>query len=424
MLLLSFGIASALAISLLIQFVLFVVFTRALRRGSSTSEIRQALEKQPPKICVIMPLRGADPFLKDAIRSVVNSPYPNLLLQIVIDAEQDSARPVVEETLRNVSKHRYRVDFLRDHSPDRSLICSSMLQGVDNNSDQCDLFAFCAADMVLPEDWYWHLANAMKDKNTGCPLGNRWYQPLEGRWGSLVRQAWNAGAVVLMWLCEIPWGGAAALRPADIQQSGLHSTWQTSLVEDVTIYDAIHSIGKSPKYCPALTVVNQEEIDLKNGFKFIQRQMLWARLYHPRWWLVLGHALAGLAAVALPSLLAIGAVLNSQYLAAGVSAGTLIVYLATLVILWIQLENSMARILLNSSSETKPPRTWKRLCRMALVVPFVQVLYPIAAIACSLAKHADWRGIRYQFLGHGKIRMVEYVPFHASEQPIDGKTSI
>ena len=424
MLLLSFGIVTALAISLWIQFVLFIAFTRALRQGPSSAEIRQIREKQPPKICVIMPLRGADPFLQDAIRSVVDSQYPNLHLQIVIDCEQDSARSVVEETLRDVPTHRYSVDFLRDHCPDRSLICSSILQAVDANSDNCDLFSFCAADMVLPDDWYWHLANAMNDIKVGCPLGNRWYQPREGQWGSLVRQAWNAGAVVLMWLCEIPWGGAAALRPADVKRSGLYKTWQTSLVEDVTIYDAIRSIGKSTKFVPALTVVNHEEINLHNGFRFIHRQMLWARLYHPRWWLVLVHALAGLAAVTVPLLLAIVAVLNSQYLAAGVSAGGMIVYVVTLVILWIQLEDSVASTLLNRSDEIKPRRTWVRLCRMILVVPLVQVLYPLAAVACVVAKHADWRGIRYQFLGRGKIRMVEYVPFQASEQPNDGKTSI
>lgn len=424
MLLLSFGIVTALAISLVIQFVLFVAFKRALRHGPTSDEIRQSLEQQPPKICVIMPLRGADPFLRDAIRSVVDSHYPNLHLQIIIDCEQDSARPVVEETLRDVAKHRYSVDFLRDRCPDRSLICSSILQAVDANSDHCDLFSFCAADMVLPVDWYWHLAYAMNDIKVGCPLGNRWYQPRDGQWGSLVRQAWNAGAVVLMWLCEIPWGGAAALRPADIIRSGLYSTWQTSLVEDVTIYDAIRRIGKSTKFVPALTVVNYEEINLHNGFRFIQRQMLWARLYHPRWWLVLSHALAGLASVTAPSLLAIVAVLNSQYLAAGISAGGMIVYVATLVILWIQLENSVACTLLNTSDEINSHRTWRRLCRMIVVVPLVQVLYPLAAIVCSVARHADWRGIRYQFLGSGKIRMVEYGPFQASEQPNDGKTSI
>lgn len=424
MLLLSVGIVTVLAISLLIQFVLFVAFTRALRQGSSIAEIRETLEKQPPRICVIMPLRGADPFLQDAIRSVVDSQYPNLLLQIIIDCEQDSARSVVEETLRDVPTHRYKVDFLSDHCPDRSLICSSILQAVDANSDHCDLFSFCAADMVLPDEWYWHLANAMNDNQVGCPLGNRWYQPLEGQWGSLVRQAWNAGAVVLMWLCEIPWSGAAALRPADIKRSGLYSTWQTSLVEDVTIYDAIRRIGKSTKFVPALTVVNHEEINLNNGFRFILRQTLWARLYHPRWWFVLVHALACLAAVAFPSLLVIIAVLNSQYLAASVSAGGMVVYVAILVVLWIQLEDSVDRTLRNTSCEKKSHRTWVRLCRMTLVVPLVQVLYPLAAIACSIASHADWRGIRYQFLGSGKIRMVEYVPFQASEQPNDGKTSI
>ena len=157
-----------------------------------------------------LPLRGADPFLENAIRSVLENDYPRLEMHIVVDHEQDPAYRIVTDVLSRLKDKNVTVSTLREKRPHCSLVCSSVIQAFDTVADRCDIIVFCAADTIVPAHWYWEVAAAMADPKVGCTLGNRWYWPEEGRIGSHVRQLWNMGAAVIMWLCNIPWGGSAA----------------------------------------------------------------------------------------------------------------------------------------------------------------------------------------------------------------------
>lgn len=412
-----------LSASWAIQWCLCWFYTRSLRRAPREgAKPRLEVLADPPRIRVIMPLRGADPFLRSAVRSVVENPYPRLELCVVLDRPDDPAEKIVRDSLAGVDPGRFRIDFLRDHAPERSLVCSSVLQAYGDRPGAYDLLTFCAADTIVPQKWFWLLADAMSDPAVGSTLGNRWYQPVEGRWGSLVREAWNAGAAVVMWLCRIPWSGAAALRPDEVARSGLIDDWKRSLVEDVTIHDAMRRVGLRLAFVPELTNVNAEEVDLRGGFRFIKRQMLWARLYHPGWWFVLLHALSGGAAMILPMVASVVAVCRGDYASATILAAGFSAYLVGLVLLWLWLENSIRHVVDANVMTLK--RTPRRLLKMLVAIPLTQLLYPAAVISCHVARYVDWRGIRYDLVGRNTVKMVEYVPFEAEHHPADERTSI
>ena len=59
-------------------------------------------------------------------------------------------------------------------------------------------------------------------------MGNRWYAPRAGYWGSLVRVVWNVGAVINMYYWNVPWGGTLAMVPSMIFRS--RTTKQSSKV--------------------------------------------------------------------------------------------------------------------------------------------------------------------------------------------------
>ncbi len=411
-----------LALYWMTQCVLCWAYAKAIRT-QSTGDVRTSCPAaQLPRICVIMPLRGADPYLSDAINSVLDNDYPNLQLRIIVDHPGDAAEIVVQEVLRRRGAANASVSSLHDKPPQRSLVCSSVIQAFDAAAESCDLIAFCAADTVVPRNWYWIMASEMMDPSVGCTLGNRWYLPLEGRWGSLVRQAWNAGAAVLMWLFRIPWGGAAVLRPADVLRSGLRDAWEHSLVEDVPIYDAMRRAGLKMKFVPELTNVNREEIGLWDCVRFVKRQMIWARLYHPNFVLVVGHALLGLATMLVP--LAVAAVLSvrGEVVAAAWLVASLGVYLVGLAGLLALVESSFHGILQQRDEKF---HAWSvvRWCQMIVAIALTQLIYPLALLGCCFARSIDWRGIHYRILGRGQVQMVEYVPFCPAPAS-DGKTSI
>lgn len=418
------AILAYLSVSWVIQWILCWLYARAVRSASSDAQRDPSPAGDDlPRISVLMPLRGADPYLPAAIRAVVGNDYPNLRLRIVIDDQNDPAWAVVEDTVSSLGAENVHISVLRDKSPDCSLICSSLIQAFDEAEDTSDLISFCAADMVAPTNWYWDMANAMSDPEVGSLLGNRWYMPAEGRWGSLVRYAWNAGAVVLMWLFRIPWGGSAGLRPTDVRRSGLRDLWGTAMVEDVPIYTAMRRLGLKMKFVPSLTMVNREEIGLGGAFRFLKRQMIWARLYHPRWALVVAHSLMGLLSLVVPLAVAGWALAAGESNIAVWLLGGVTAYVTGAALLVGLLESS-ARAVLRARNEEVTRLTIGWAMRLVPAVALTQLLYPLAVIACCFAKEVNWRGIRYRILGRGKVRMVEYVPFRAETQPTDGSTSI
>ncbi len=418
------AILSYLGVSWLIQWLLCWCYARDVRTATKASSADgQTNDQELPRICVLMPLRGADPYLEDAIRSVVENPYPRLELRIIVDSAQDPAREIAEGIVSKLGMDNIHVSLLGEKPPERSLICSSLIQGFDEAEANCDLIAFCAADMTVPSNWYADMADAMRDPEVGSLLGNRWYMPAEGRWGSLVRYAWNAGAVVLMWLFKIPWGGALALRPADVHRSNLREFWGASMVEDVPVYKAMRQTGLKMKFVPSLTIVNREEIGLAGAFVFLKRQMIWARLYHPRWSLVVAHSLMGLLSFVGPLAVAGWAVAIGRVDIATWLVGGVVAYLVGLAILVEVLESAVRTVLRSRNEDVTPMSIGSTLC-LVPAIALTQLLYPIAVIACCFAREVHWRGIRYRILGRGKVQMVEYEPFRAADQSADGATSI
>ena len=421
---LAIAILAYLAVSWIVQWILCWLYVRAVRSASSGEDTGASSDdNDAPGICVLMPLRGADPYLAEAIRSVVENGYPNLRLRVVVDDRNDPAWDVVEKTVAGLGADNIHVSVLRDKPPERSLICSSLIQAFDESEERCDLVAFCAADMVVPANWYSEMAAAMSDPQVGSLLGNRWYMPVEGRLGTLVRYCWNAGAVVLMWLFKIPWSGALALRPADVHRSGLRELWGTAMVEDVPVYDAMRGLGLGMKFVPSLTIVNREEIGLGGAFRFLKRQMIWARLYHPRWSLVVAHSLMGLLSLVGPLVVAGWALAVGEPQIAGWLLGGVAAYFIGSALLLGLLESSV-RFVLRSRDEEVTPLTLGAAVRLVPAMPLTQLLYSAAVIACCFAGEVNWRGIRYRIIGRGKVRMVEYLPFREESQPADGNTSI
>lgn len=421
---LAIALLAWLAVSWFIQSILALAYVRALgrRSGGPTSDTPSSAEAGP-RIGVIMPLRGADPFLAEVLTSVLEHDYPRLHLYIVLDRLEDSAADLVAETLKQSrgTQVAVTVEALRDRSPERSLVCSSMIQGFDHLAKTCDLITFCAADTVIPRGWYATIADTMRDPTIGCTLGNRWYLPTEGWWGSLVRQCWNAGAVVLMWQFQIPWSGAASLRPDDVRRSGLRTFWETSLVEDVPIHDAMRGVGQRLQFVPELTNANREEIHWRDAYRFIMRQMIWARLYHPRFPLIVGHALLGLATVVISAGAAGVWLCQGDWISGGAVAAGLVAHLVGLAGLLALLDGAVGS-LLASRGEPVAPWSWDRWVRIVLAISLTQIVYPLAILECCLTKQITWRGITYQLLGRGRVRMVEYVPFGSA--PSGGKASI
>lgn len=372
-----------------------------------------------PKCFVSVPLRGADATLVRALQSLIDQDYPDFEVHIVIDHDTDPAWDIVRSFIADTGTTRLKPSTLRERRPECSLLCGSLVQVLEDLEGQEGLLAFSAADMHPPRNWLREMATLMADPEVGATLGNRWFLPPEGQWGSLVQYLWNVGAIVPMAMQEIPWGGALCLRLADIRRAGLPAKWAKGMVEDAPIKDAIHGLGLKFRFSPQLFVSDRSEISVARVWHFVCRQLLWTRLYHPNWWFVIFNSVSTTGIMFAPWVAALVFLARGEWSSAGWSAAIGLGYILASGFLGWWMDVAMRRMLVARGEEAPafPLRTWLRLL---VAIPLTQAIYALAVVFAARTKEVAWRGVHYRLHGPWSIEMVQYRPYReilAESQP-------
>lgn len=362
-----------------------------------------------PKYAIGLPLRGADPCLAEALGSLLNQDYPEFEIRIIVDGETAPARRVVEAVVKSRGARNVTIEPLRAPSATCSRYAAALAQYLNSLDDSVELVAFADADMIVPPDWLRHMAAALADPRVGGTLGNRWYLPESARWGSLVRYLFNVGAVVPMWLFEIPWTGALSLRLADMRRAGLADKLKRGMTEDAPVKSALAELGLRLKFVPFLTIPNREEIALPNCYQFIERQILWTRLYHPNWIFVVGYAVLSTTAMFGPIPAAIYFAAVGRTALVGTTLGYAVGYVAAMLLL-LTLVAAANRRILRAAGERLPAPTLDRACRLAAAMPIAQAFFLLSTLRSQFLRRIRWRGVLYEIRGPWEIRVVEDRP--------------
>jgi cellulose synthase/poly-beta-1,6-N-acetylglucosamine synthase-like glycosyltransferase len=147
-------------------------------------------EDRLPSAVVILPLRGADPSLRDCLCGLLAQDYPRYSIRIIIDSPDDPAWDLAREVLSE--GHRRDVDVrlsgLERPCDTCSLKISAQLQAVAELDDSVEVVALIDADAVPPRDWLRTLVTPLADPRVGAVSGMRWYAPERPTWGALVRK--------------------------------------------------------------------------------------------------------------------------------------------------------------------------------------------------------------------------------------------
>jgi glycosyltransferase involved in cell wall biosynthesis len=358
-----------------------------------------------PEVAVLLPVRGADPVLRDCLRGLCRQDYPSFEVRIVVDSADDSAWPAIREVLSEFPAARVTTVVLTERLPGCSLKVSALLQGSEGLDDSCEVVAQIDADVVPPPGWLRELARPFRDPQVGAASGLRWYHTHSTAWGSLVRGLWGAGAAVQMYNLGILWGGSLAYRASLLRDPALRELWARCFVEDTSVVRHLRRRGLKLRILPRLTMINPEAISLGGCFRFIRRQVLCVRLHHPAWPWVLFLTLG----MALSAPLAVGAAVacwleGADWLAWTVLGTLVAAVLGTgLPLVWID------GYFYYTAPEDEPLATLHP--KHIPVVPLTIVLQLAALISACRLRTIDWRGVRYAIGGRDSVRRLDYAPY-------------
>ncbi len=361
-----------------------------------------------PKVAIILCLRGADPFLPRCLQALLNQNYPEYELKIVVDSQEDPAWEIATQ-IKNQTKIPVQISPLRIRRSTCSLKCSALIQAVSELDYNCEIIALVDADTIPHPNWLRELVNPLKDPQVGLTTGNRWYVP-GTQWGTLCRYIWNVAAVGQMYLYRIPWGGSLAIKTDILRQAQLVEKWKQAFCEDTMLRRVLQEKNLQIEFVATLMMVNREESALPDFRRWVNRQLLNAKLYHPGWRAILTYGTITFLIPATAVLLTLIAGLRGQWVSTILLGSSLVTYIFV-VFLLIGVYERAIRQKLTLRNETLPTYSAATLLKLMLAIPLTQLVCAIAFWQAILTKQVEWRGITYQIKGPWEIELLEYFPY-------------
>ncbi len=362
------------------------------------------------KAAVILAVRGCDPTLRDTLISLIHQDYEPLEIHIVVDHPRDEAFAVVHEIIReHDQRRRCIVQTLQLQSQTCGLKCAAIAQAVRSLKD-VTIIATIDADVVPHSTWLAELVAPLADESVGLATGNHWFEPSDASCGSLVRSLWNAGALIPTSFFANPWGGSAAMRLLDVQQSGLIEAWESSAVDDGPIRPAVARMQRRIVFLPSLIMLNRESCSIKFCLNYMARILTWSRVYEPTFGWTVAHLVVNSLPVVAAMVLFDVALLRGEWTAGVVLLSGLIGHSILLWLAYLLVRRAVGRMS-RHRAQSLEKLGWRKSLTLMSLVPITLVVYSIAMTRALTARYVCWRGVWYYVTGRSQVVLLSYHPY-------------
>lgn len=399
----------------LLHLVLAVAFRQFLSRASAECAALTDPGGDLKRTAILLPLRGADPFLTRTLESLATQSYSDYQVVLIVDHVSDPAWQICEQFIREHEPNdRFDLQELRDRRRTCSLKCSSLIQAVEQLGEDVEWVVLTDADVVHHSTWLEELVSPLTDSAVGVSTGQQWFVPSRPTLGSIVRSVWNSGAIVPTAMLGHPWAGSVALRRSDIFRSGLLTEWSHSIVDDGPIAGALARLDLKTQFVPSVIMLNREQTSVRFCWSYIRRMLTWSRLFESTYPLTVVHATVLQGSVCWTIGLSLYALLLG-------STWSSVCMLLSLAAFW--LANGVAyheirRAVQRYSHDRRlpwPRLTWYSWVLTCIAVPFTHLIYAVSAWRACLVREVTWREITYRIDKRGQVDMLGYRPYSSQQ---------
>lgn len=387
---------------ILVQAILVGIYVRYLKRSN-----REASDFHP-SVAILLCIRGKDPSLDGCMKALVSQDYPDYQLIVVGDHEDD---PGVEFCRKVAAGHpdRVIVSVNSEILDTCSVKCSNLIHAMTTYESKFDFFVLVDADTVPEKSWLKGMVQPFQQEDVFVTTGIRWFDVAGSQLGTWIRYIWNTAAIVQMVCYKIPWGGSLGIRTSFVRDADVLDEWSRGFCEDTMLQKLAGRAGGKVEVVPDAIIASSEQTTTSNCIPWISRQLLTARLHHPKWPLVLSHGLFTTVLTFGTLVMALVAYFTLHFTAA----------------LWFALSYGVLQMgnfgLLNWIES--PVKSIKGYSSTFLRNPFVflvsilgtQVCYVVAVFKTVLARIVDWRQIRYR-IKRRRIEMTGFMPYQQTDQ--------
>jgi cellulose synthase/poly-beta-1,6-N-acetylglucosamine synthase-like glycosyltransferase len=350
----------------------------ARRRYTISRLTRQLPDAECPPVTVIVPVKGEDQFLANNLQSLAEQDYPDY--ELIVTARSQSDVPT------HSLPARARLVLSGDPDPATGEKINNLLAAVAAASTASSVLAFADSDTEVSPQWLRSLVAPLGEPGVGLSTGYRWHLPEPPDFWSMMRSVWDS--VIAGGFHggnnAFCWGGAMALRRETFHQARVAEFWRNAISDDFRMSAAIQSAGLRIAYAPGALAVDRTRTGAGEFLRWIERQMIITRVYHPRlWWAALVSHIIYCAAM----------VLGAMYL-----PWSLIVQCGLgMVKGWRRA--GLARIILAGNASWFGRHGWI----YTAFVPLATWIWLYSLLASARTNVIEWRGHRYR-ISPGRVK--------------------
>jgi hypothetical protein len=270
--------------------------------------MRFALPSPPPRVAVVVPVKGASAEAALCLASILEQDYPAYRVVLAIEAAGDPAHNLARKSPGHADVPLAVV--VAGLAEQRGQKVHNLLAALGALEPQDEIVCFADADALWARDTLATLVRELSAWDEPVLLsGYRWIYPSGPAAGAVLAAAASlpVAAIAKSPRWDLAWGGTMAAKRATLDRLDLPRLWERSLSDDVPISRALRGAGLHVKLMPNLVVPSPCAFPLGAVFAFARRQYAMLRLYAPRHWLfslaVYAVFFAGLGATAAAFLL-------------------------------------------------------------------------------------------------------------------------
>jgi glycosyltransferase involved in cell wall biosynthesis len=352
-----------------------------------------------PRVALFCPVKGAEPGLEQNISALVSFDYPDYEIFFAMAGADDPARKIIERITAASKRKIHIVIAGRPNGCGEKV--NNLRAAVLQATEGFDVYAFADSDGRPGRSWLARLVAPLEDSNLGAVTTFRWFFPQTGGFWSALASAWNAPTATYLGEHQrnFCWGGGTAIRRERFEQCNVFDFWNGSVSDDLSLTHALRQYGLPILFAPECMVPTIFDCDAAGLLEFTNRQIIIARVYESRLWL-----LGGLAHALYCGAVLMGVGFFFSNLLAGVPAIQLLLLAIAPPVL------SMGRGVLRLAAIMEVLPEWKtKLLADGWIWTFLAAVAPFLALWNTLvalfSRKIRWRGVRYELLSPGQTRI-------------------
>ena len=392
-----------------IETVLAIAVLRALLRPPVT----RLEDADCPVLAVILPLRGADPSLRDSLAALCAQDYPDYRVHVVLDSRADPAWPLVT-ALADAGDGRVTVHVLDAIPQHCSLKCAGVAQVLERLEPDVSAAILLDADVVPSRQWLREVASRLQRSDAAAVSGIRWFNPRGLSGAAWIRYVWNAASVVQMYRHGIAWGGCLAMTRAVYRDTDIVQRLRRSYGEDTVLDAVLRGHGLRLEFDPTLVMPSREDTTPAALTDWAFRQLFSVRLHHRGWYRILAFGLLQFFLLVACLYSIIQGVCTGLWMQTGVVVVALSAYELLQVSLLLT-GDTLVRKWIDREHAGQAPVALTRVPVLLAAILAAQLLHGVALILAQFRRTVTWRGVTYRLEEKGGVSLVSYAPFRQAE---------